>query len=88
MGSVEGSTVFPMIATIVLAMALLLHLIATGAPWWSVSNTRKTERSEHIGLWKYCTSPTGEKSEACWHFVDIIYPGMCPLRGTGVGEPT
>lgn len=73
MGSVEGSTLLPKIATFVLALALLFHLIAISAPWWSVSNNQKTERSEHVGLWRYCTNPIGDRSEACWDFVDIIY---------------
>lgn len=80
MASVEGSTLLPKIATFVLAIALLFHLIAISAPWWSVSNTQKTERSEHVGLWRYCTKPIGDKSEACWDFVDIIYGGECSLQ--------
>ena len=75
MGTVEGSTLFPKIATIILAIALLFHLIAIGAPWWSVSNTHKTERAEHIGLWKYCSSPMGASMEQCFDFVDIITGG-------------
>jgi len=76
MGSFEGSMLFPKIAAIVLAIALLFHLIAIGAPWWSVSNLQKTERAEHIGLWKYCSSPLGHPSEACYDFVDIITGGL------------
>jgi len=76
MGSVEGSTLFPKIAACLLAIALLFHLIAIGAPWWSVSNLQKTERAEHIGLWKYCSSPGGI-SESCFDFVDIIMGGLC-----------
>jgi len=77
MGSVEGSTLLPKVATILLAIAFLFHLIAIAAPWWSVSNLQKTERAEHIGLWKYCTSPIGHKYESCWDFVDIVTGGMC-----------
>jgi len=77
MGAVEGSTLFPKIATFLLAIALLFHLIAIGAPWWSTSNTQKTEREEHIGLWKYCSSPISQSAnEACFDFVDIITGGM------------
>jgi len=79
MGSVEGSTLLPKIASFMLMIALLFHLIAIGAPWWSVSNLQKTERAEHVGLWKYCSSPIGDKYEACWDFVDIITGGMCTL---------
>ena len=79
MGSVEGSTLLPKIATIVLAIALLFHLVAIAAPWWSVSNLQKTERAEHVGLWKYCVNPIGDKQESCWDFVDIITGGMCTL---------
>jgi len=79
MGSVEGSSLFPKIAAIVLAIAMLFHLIAIGAPWWSVSNTQRTERAEHIGLWKYCVSPIGH-TESCYDFVDIITGGVwCTL---------
>jgi len=76
MGSIEGSTLFPKIATILLAIALLFHLIAIGAPWWSISNPRKSERAEHVGLWKYCSSPQGHPGEACFDFVDITSGGM------------
>jgi len=80
MGSFEGSTLFPKIATIVLAVALLFHLIAIGAPWWSISNPQKTNRDEHIGLWKYCSTPIGHPTEACYDFVDIIMGGKCTYR--------
>ena len=79
MGSFEGSTLLPKIATIILAVAFLFHLIAIGAPWWSVSNMRKTERAEHIGLWKYCSSPLGAEMEQCFDFVDIITGGMSSM---------
>lgn len=88
MGSVEGSTLLPKIATILLALALLFHLIAISAPWWSVSNTQKTERYEHVGLWRYCTSPIGDLYESCWDFVDIITGGMCTLHSTSIIELT
>lgn len=72
MGSFEGNTLLPKIAAILLAIALLFHLIAIGAPWWSTSNLQKTDRAEHIGLWKYCSTPIGHPSESCYDFVDIV----------------
>ena len=77
MGSFEGSTLLPKVATIILAVALLCHLIAIGAPWWSISNPQKTERDEHVGLWKYCSSPIGTNMESCYDFVDVITGGTC-----------
>jgi ubiquitin carboxyl-terminal hydrolase 34 len=54
-----------------LAIAFLFHLIALGAPWWARSDMQQTDRAEHIGLWRYCSSPVGG-GEACGDFVEII----------------
>ncbi|ELU12940.1 hypothetical protein CAPTEDRAFT_198743 [Capitella teleta] len=62
---------FPKVAFGCLALALLLHLIAMGAPQWARSDLNKMDRKEHIGLWRYCTYPYGG-GEACGDFVDII----------------
>jgi ubiquitin carboxyl-terminal hydrolase 34 len=70
MGSIEGSSLFPKIAAILLAIAFLFHLIAIGAPWWARTDTDQTDRKEHIGLWRYCTSPIGG-GHACNDFVEI-----------------
>lgn len=66
---------FPKVAFGCLALALLLHLIAMGAPQWARSDLNKMDRKEHIGLWRYCTYPYGG-GEACGDFVDIIVGGM------------
>jgi hypothetical protein len=71
MGSIEGSSLFPKVAAILLAIAFLFHLIAIGAPWWAATDSSQTDRAEHIGLWKYCTSPIGG-GESCNDFVEII----------------
>ena len=73
--AIECSTLLPKIAAILLALAMLFHLIAISAPWWSVSNPQKTDRDEHVGLWKYCSSPIGHATESCFDFVDIITGG-------------
>jgi len=72
MASGDSSSMFPKIATILLAIAFLLHLIAIGSSWWGRADPSRSERVEHLGLWKYCTDPLGG-GEACNDFVDIIY---------------
>jgi hypothetical protein len=72
MGSGEGSSLFPKIATVLLGIAFLFHLIAIGSTWWGRADPSQTDRAEHLGLWKYCADPIGG-SEACNDFVDIIY---------------
>lgn len=65
------TVLYTRIATVLLAIAFLLHLIAIGSPWWANTDSSKTTRAEHIGLWKYCTSPIGG-GESCFDFVEII----------------
>jgi uncharacterized membrane protein len=66
----EGSK-WPMVAAILLVVALLFHLISFGAPHWAKTNEDKTARQEHIGLWRYCTYPIGG-GETCSDFIDVI----------------
>jgi len=75
MASGDGGSMFPKIATILLAIAFLLHLIAIGSSWWARADPSRSDRVEHIGLWKYCADPIGG-GEACNDFVDIIYGGQ------------
>jgi ubiquitin carboxyl-terminal hydrolase 34 len=63
-------SIYPKVATALLGIAFILHLIAIGAPWWATAPM--DQRTEHIGLWKYCTLPEGG-GESCNDFVDIIY---------------
>ena len=74
----ESGSMFPKIATILLTIAFLLHLIAIGSNWWARSDMNRTERNEHMGLWRYCANPVnGVGGEACDDFVNIIYGGSC-----------
>jgi hypothetical protein len=68
------SSIFPKVAFGCLALSLLLHFIAMGAPQWARADQNKMERKEHIGLWRFCTYPYGG-GEACSDFVDIIVGG-------------
>jgi len=70
MGGKGEPSIYPKIATILLAIAFLFHLIAIGAPRWAMASIE--QRYEHIGLWKYCSYPYGG-GESCNDFVDIIY---------------
>lgn len=79
MGSGGSSSWFPKIATILLAIAFLLHLIAIGSTWWARADPSRSDRVEHIGLWRYCANPIGG-GEACGDFVEIIYGGECIRR--------
>ena len=64
----------PKIGLIILLLAFLLFLIGYGSPHWCQSDPRRTNRREHIGLWKFCTYPYGS-DETCSDFVDIIIGG-------------
>ena len=72
----KGLNLFKLISVGLLAIAFLFHLIAISAPHWASTDLSRTERAEHIGLWKYCTYPYGG-GETCHDFVDIIYGGKC-----------
>lgn len=83
MGAIDrGSGLLPKVAAIILVIALLLHLIALGAPNWAKTDESQTERKEHIGLWKYCTYPVGG-GQSCDDFVNIITGGqLCQFQLT------
>jgi len=70
MGSGGGPSIYPKVAAVLLVIAFILHLIAIAAPWWATAPL--DQRTEHIGLWKYCTWPYGG-GESCNDFVDIIH---------------
>jgi len=63
---------FPKAAVLCILLALLLHLIGMGAPYWARTNPRLTQRDEHIGLWRYCSKPFGSSSSVCDDFINII----------------
>merc|ERR1712178_50815 len=61
-------------SVLVLLIALLLHLISFGSPWWGVTNHRTT-RNDHIGLWKFCTlgrKAGGGYVDHCNDYIDIM----------------
>jgi len=70
MGKGDGPSVLPKIAAVLLVIAFILHLISIGATWWASAPLE--QRTEHIGLWRFCTNPHGG-GESCNDFVEIIY---------------
>lgn len=72
MGSNYYVSFYPKIATILLAIAYLLHLISIGSTWWARADQSQTKRLDHIGLFKFCTDPIGG-GEACDDWIEIWY---------------
>lgn len=68
----KGSGLLPKVATMLLIIALLLHLIAIASTNWAKTDESLVDRKEHFGLWRYCTYPYGG-GESCDDFVNIIY---------------
>lgn len=68
----EGFSTYKIAGVACLGVALLFHLISISAPNWAYSNPDKTDRIDHIGLWKFCTYPIGG-GDRCDDFIDIIY---------------
>ncbi|ESO01774.1 hypothetical protein HELRODRAFT_188474 [Helobdella robusta] len=68
----EGHNIFKLATVACLFVAMLFHLIAIASPNWASADLTRTDRAEHIGLWKFCTYPYGG-GETCYDFVDIIY---------------
>jgi len=68
--SSDGSSRLAKLAAGLLIIAFLFHLISMGATWWA--QVPMDQRTEHFGLWRYCTLPYGG-TESCDDFVNIIY---------------
>ena len=82
MGLLEGSY-YAKIAFLCLIFALLLHLISFGAPNWAQTNLDVVSRSDHYGLWRYCTDPKGGGSD-CSDFIDTTSSGKLYNSGIGI----
>jgi hypothetical protein len=70
MGFNNGEAMWAKVSCVCLVVALLLHLVAFGSPWWAKSNPNVMSRNEHIGLWRYCTDVIGG-GDNCDDFIDI-----------------
>ena len=71
-----GENTWAKLTLSLLLFALLLHLVSFSTPHWAKPNEHKTgKRSEHIGLWKYCTYPING-GERCDDFVNTITSGL------------
>ncbi|KAI0227890.1 hypothetical protein LSAT2_021601 [Lamellibrachia satsuma] len=66
-----GESRWAKLSCILLVLTLLLHLICFSVPHWAKTNEYRTERREHIGLWRYCTYPINGH-EKCDDFINII----------------